>query len=136
MGGAFWSGRAAGKMKPASQVRRGFTLMATAMLANLLLMGLAPQHAIWSLPIIGIFSLGWAFMVPVVTIMVLDENPERRGMASSLQSAIAAAANAVVAGALVPLVMHSLFGLAVMSASYLLIGMVAWRIVYKSKPLN
>jgi DHA1 family bicyclomycin/chloramphenicol resistance-like MFS transporter len=136
MGGAFWSGRAAGKMKPASQVRRGFTLMAIAMLANLLLMGLAPQHAIWSLPIIGIFSLGWAFMVPVVTIMVLDENPERRGMASSLQSAIAAAANAVVAGALVPLVMHSLFGLAVMSASYLLIGMVAWRIVYKSKPLN
>ena len=134
MGGAFWSGRAAGKMKPANQVRRGFSLMLGAMLANLLLMALAPQQAIWSLPIIGIFSLGWAFMVPVVTIMVLDENPERRGMASSLQSAIAAAANAVVAGALVPLVMHSLLGLALMSTGFLLVGLVAWQVVRKSGP--
>jgi MFS transporter, DHA1 family, multidrug resistance protein len=134
MGGAWWSGRVAGKMKPANQIRRGFTLMLAAMLANLLLMALAPQHAIFSLPIIGLFSLGWAFMVPVVTIMVLDENPERRGMASSLQSAIAAAANAVVAGALVPLVMHSLLGLALMSTGFLLVGMVAWQVVRKGAP--
>lgn len=134
MGGAFWSGRVAGRMKPANQIRRGFTLMLAAMLANLMLMALAPQHAIFSLPIIGLFSLGWAFMVPVVTIMVLDENPERRGMASSLQSAIAAAANAVVAGALVPLVMHSLLGLALMSTGFLLIGLVAWQVVRKGQP--
>lgn len=134
MGGAFWSGRVAGAMKPANQVRRGFTLMLAALLANLMLMALAPQHAIFSLPLIGLFSLGWAFMVPVVTIMVLDENPERRGMASSLQSAIAAAANAVVAGALVPLVMHSLLGLALMSIGFLLIGLVAWQVVRKGQP--
>ncbi len=134
MGGAFWSGRVAGRMKPANQIRRGFTLMVVAMLANLLLMGFAPQHAVFALPIIGIFSLGWAFMVPVVTIMVLDENPNRRGMASSLQSAIAAAANAVVAGALVPLVMHSLLGLALMSSSFLVVGLLAWQLVRKSGP--
>jgi MFS transporter, DHA1 family, multidrug resistance protein len=132
MGGAAWSGRVAGQMKPANQIRRGFTLMLGAMAANVLLMALAPQHAIWSLPIIGLFSLGWAFMVPVVTLMVLDVNPERRGMASSLQSAIAAAANAVVAGALVPLVMHSLLGLALMSTSFLVIGLIAWQWVRKS----
>lgn len=131
MGGAFWSGRVAGKMQPPNQIRRGFTLMIAAMLANLLLMSLAPQHAIWSLPIIGIFSLGWAFMVPVVTLMVLEVNPSRRGMASSLQSAIAAAANAVVAGALVPLVMHSLLGLALMSTSFLVVGLIAWQWVRK-----
>jgi MFS transporter, DHA1 family, multidrug resistance protein len=126
MGGAFWSGRVAGQMKAESQIRRGFNLMLLAMMANVLLKAFAPQHAIWSLPLIGLFSLGWAFMVPVVTIMVLDLNPDRRGMASSLQSAIAAAANAIVAGALVPLVMHSLLGLALMSASFLVIGLVAW----------
>ncbi|MCK7499812.1 MAG: hypothetical protein MZW92_62495 [Comamonadaceae bacterium] len=32
------------------------------------------------------FSFGWALMVPVVTLMVLDLVPERRGMASSLQA--------------------------------------------------
>ncbi len=132
MGGAAWSGRVAGQMKPASQIRRGFNLMVLALLANLLLKAFAPQYAIWSLPLIGLFSLGWAFMVPVVTIMVLDLNPDRRGMASSLQSAIAAGANAVVAGALVPLVMHSLLGLALMSCSFLLVGLVAWTVVRRT----
>ena len=127
MGGAFWSGRVAGQMKPESQIRRGFTLMLVGVLANLLLVGVAPQHARWSLPLIGLFSLGWAFMVPVVTIMVLDENPERRGMASSLQSALSAAANALVAGALVPLVMHSLVALALTAVGFLMIGLVAWQ---------
>lgn len=135
MGGAAWSGRVAGKMKPASQIRRGFNLMVLALLANVLLKAFAPQYAILSLPLIGLFSLGWAFMVPVVTIMVLDLNPDRRGMASSLQSAIAAGANAVVAGALVPLVMHSLLGLALMSCSFLLVGLVAWTLVRRTGAL-
>jgi len=127
MGGAFWSGRVAGKMKSESQIRRGFTLMLVGVLANLALVSVAPQHARWSLPLIGLFSLGWAFMVPVVTIMVLDENPERRGMASSLQSALSAAANALVAGALVPLVMHSLVALALTALGFLMVGLVAWQ---------
>jgi DHA1 family bicyclomycin/chloramphenicol resistance-like MFS transporter len=132
--GAAWSGRAAGKMQPANQIRRGFSLMLAASLANLLLNVLAPQHAIWTLPLIGLFSLGWAFMVPVVTIMVLDENPDRRGMASSLQSAIAAGANAAVAGAIVPLVMHSVVGLAATSMGFMCIGLVAWQFVRKAPP--
>ena len=90
------------------------------------------QRRMVSRLLIGLFSLGWAFMVPVVTIMVLDLYPERRGMASSLQSAIASAANAVVAGALVPLVMHSLQGLALMSAGFLAIGLLAWARVRRS----
>ncbi|MCZ8235505.1 MAG: multidrug effflux MFS transporter [Inhella sp.] len=127
MGGAAWSGRVAGKMKPESQIRRGFTLMLVGVLANLLLVSVAPHWARWSLPLIALFSLGWAFMVPVVTIMVLDENPERRGMASSLQSALSAAANALVAGALVPLVMHSLQALALTAVGFLMVGLVAWQ---------
>jgi DHA1 family bicyclomycin/chloramphenicol resistance-like MFS transporter len=127
MVGAAWSGRVAGKMKPESQIRRGFTLMLVGVLANLILVSVAPQYARWSLLLIGIFSLGWAFMVPVVTIMVLDENPERRGMASSLQSALSAAANALVAGALVPLVMHSLQALALTAVAFLMVGLVAWQ---------
>jgi MFS transporter, DHA1 family, multidrug resistance protein len=132
--GAAWSGRAAGKMKPANQIRRGFTLMLLASIANVLLNLLAPQHAIWTLPLIALFSLGWAFMVPVVTLMVLDEKPERRGMASSLQSAVSAAANAAVAGAIVPLVMHSVLLLAITSLGFMCVGLVAWQFVRKAPP--
>ena len=68
-------------------------------------------------------------MVPVVTLMVLDQNPERRGMASSLQAAIGSAANGLVAGLLVPLVMHSTLGLALASLGMMSVGLVAWLLI-------
>ena len=37
-------------------------------------------------------------MVPVVTLLVLDLVPERRGMASSLQACVGSTANGFVAG--------------------------------------
>jgi DHA1 family bicyclomycin/chloramphenicol resistance-like MFS transporter len=48
-------------------------------------------------------------------------------MASSLQACIASIANAVVAGLLVPLVMHSTLALALASAALTAIGILAWR---------
>ena len=61
----------------------------------------------WALVPIALYAFGWAMMVPVVTLMVLDLVPERRGMASSLQAFVGSTANGVVAGVIAPLVMHS-----------------------------
>jgi len=47
-------------------------------------------------------------------------------MASSVQSFLASLANAAVAGALVPLVMHSTLALAVASLALMGIGLAAW----------
>ncbi len=126
MGGAWWSGRLAGKLPPMRQIRRGFRIMVAVSLVNVVANVLWPAQAWWALPLIGLFSLGWALMVPVVTLMVLDLVPERRGMASSFQSSIAAAANALVAGVLAPLVMHSTVALAFASLGLMGIGLVAW----------
>jgi DHA1 family bicyclomycin/chloramphenicol resistance-like MFS transporter len=65
-------------------------------------------------------------MVPVVTLLVLDLVPERRGMASSFQACVGSAANGVVAGVLAPLVMHSAVGLAASSLALMSVGIVAW----------
>ena len=65
-------------------------------------------------------------MVPVVTLMLLDLAPDRRGMASSLQSCIGSLANALVAGVLAPLLMHSTLALAIGSALLMGIGLVSW----------
>ena len=126
MGGAWWSGRLAGRLPAQRQVRRGFRIMVTVSLVNVAANALFAPQAWWALPLIGLFSFGWALMVPVVTLMVLDLVPERRGMASSLQSFIAAAANALVAGLLAPLVMHSPLALAVASLGLMGIGLVSW----------
>ena len=76
-----------------------------------------PLHAWWAIPLIALFAFGWALMVPVVTLLVLDLHPERRGMASSLQACIGSTANGIVAGVVAPLVMHSTVALATSSAS-------------------
>ncbi len=129
MAGALVSGRLAGRIEPRVQVHRGFRVMVAAAGLNLALNLLFEPHPAWAmLPIAG-YSFGWSLMVPVVTLMVLDLFPERRGMASSLQATIGSVANGLVAGVIAPLVMHSALGLAVASIGLMSIGLVAWRIV-------
>jgi MFS transporter, DHA1 family, multidrug resistance protein len=134
MAGAAVSGRLAGKMSAKRQIMRGFRIMVAVSIANVALNLFAPLSAFWALPMIGLFAFGWALMVPVVTLLVLDQAPERRGMASSLQASIGSAANGLVAGLLVPLVMHSTVALAVASAGLMLVGLVAWYGVRRSIP--
>jgi DHA1 family bicyclomycin/chloramphenicol resistance-like MFS transporter len=126
MGGAWLSGRLAGRIRPVQQIERGFAIMFTIASFNVASVLLFPLAAPWALLPIGIFSFGWALMVPVVTLLVLDQAPDRRGMASSLQACIGSAANAFVAGVIAPLVMHSTVTLAIASLLMSCIGLVAW----------
>ena len=73
-------------------------------------------------------------MVPVVTLLVLDLYPERRGMASSLQAFIGSTANGIVAGVIAPLVMHSTPALAGMSLGLMCIGLMAWMYLHHRWP--
>jgi len=134
MTGALVSGRLAGRIEPRVQVRRGFALMIAAALGNLAANLVFEPHPAWAMLPIAAYSFGWSLMVPVVTLMVLDLFPERRGLASSLQATIGALANGLVAGVIAPLVMHSALGLAVASALLMSIGLVAWRVVRAQWP--
>ncbi|MBA4340830.1 MAG: Bcr/CflA family drug resistance efflux transporter [Methylibium sp.] len=129
MSGAWLSGRLAGRIAPKRQIRHGFAIMLAVAVLNVALNLVLAPSVWWALPVIAVFSFGWSLMVPVVTLMVLDQNPERRGMASSLQAAIGSAANGLVAGVLVPLVMHSTLGLAVASLALMSVGLVAWLMI-------
>jgi MFS transporter, DHA1 family, multidrug resistance protein len=126
MGGAWLSGRLAGRIKPRHQIRHGFLVMLVVSLVNVTLNLFFTPQAWWALPPIAVFAFGWALMVPVVTLLVLDLVPERRGMASSVQACIGSLANALVAGVVAPLVMHSTLALAVTSLALMSVGIVAW----------
>jgi DHA1 family bicyclomycin/chloramphenicol resistance-like MFS transporter len=134
MGGAWASGRLAGKITPRQQIRHGFEIMVLVSLANVTANFFFKPHPGWALLPIAIFAFGWALMVPVVTLLVLDMAPERRGLASSLQAVIASAANGLVAGAVAPLVMHSTRALALTSIGFMGIGLVAWIVVQNRWP--
>jgi DHA1 family bicyclomycin/chloramphenicol resistance-like MFS transporter len=126
MAGSFLSGRLAGRIKPKHQIRRGFVIMVAVSIVNLVLNLLFVPQPWWALLPIAVYAFGWALMVPVVTLMVLDLAPDRRGMASSLQACIGAVANGFVAGVIAPLVMHSTVQLAATSLLLMSIGVVAW----------
>ncbi len=126
MGGAWISGRLAGRIERDRQIRIGLGVMLTVSVLNLVANVLWAAHVSWSLIPIGLYALGWAMMTPVVTLMVLDLYPDRRGMAASMQAFVGALSNGVVAGVVVPLVMHDTVALAVASLLLMLVGLFAW----------
>jgi DHA1 family bicyclomycin/chloramphenicol resistance-like MFS transporter len=126
MSGAWLSGRLAGRIRPAAQIRLGFLIMLGISVLNVGLSAVLPPHPGWALWLVAVYSFGWSVMTPSVTLLLLDLVPERRGMASSVQSFISAVLNGLVAGVLAPLVMHSSLGLALASAALMLGGLVTW----------
>ena len=134
MGGAFVSGRMAGRLAPKQQIKYGFVIMLGIGVVNLLANLLFTAHVSWAMFPVAIFAFGWAMMVPVVTLLVLDLHPDRRGMASSLQAFIGSSANGLVAGVIAPLVMHSTVGLAGASLAMLSVGLLAWVGLHKRWP--
>ena len=132
MGGAALSGRLAGKVQPKRQIRTGFVIMLAASAVNLLYnFSFTPSFPMALFPIAA-FAFGWSLMMPVVTLLVLDMFPARRGLVSSLQAVVASAANAVVAGVLAPLVMHNPRSLALASVALMSVGLLAWLWVKRS----
>jgi DHA1 family bicyclomycin/chloramphenicol resistance-like MFS transporter len=134
MGGAWVSGRLAGRRAPKQQIKYGFLIMLGMAVINLLANALLAAHASWAMLPIALFAFGWAMMVPVITLLVLDLHPDRRGMASSLQAFIGASANGLVAGVIAPLVMHSTVGLAATSLAMLSVGLLAWLWLHRRWP--
>jgi len=134
MAGAWVSGKSAGKRSPKRQIRDGFVIMLCVGVINLLANMLFTAHVAWALFPLAIFSFGWAMMVPVVTLLVLDLHPERRGMASSLQMFIGSTANGLVAGLVSPWVMHSTVALAAASLCMMGVGLCAWMALRRRWP--
>ena len=134
MSGAWLSGRLAGKIPPKTQIRHGFVIMLVTAVLNLAANALFAPHVAWSMIPIALFAFGWALMVPVVTLLVLDLHPKRRGMASSMQAFIGSSANGIVAGVIAPLVMHSTLALAAASLGMLMVGLIAWLYLHAHWP--
>ena len=131
MGGAWISGRLAGRIERDRQIRIGLAVMLAVSVLNLVANVLWAAHVSWSLIPIGLYALGWAMMTPVVTLMVLDLYPDRRGMAASMQAFVGALSNGVVAGVVVPMVMHDTVALAVASLLLMLVGLFAWIVLQR-----
>jgi DHA1 family bicyclomycin/chloramphenicol resistance-like MFS transporter len=127
--GAWFSGRLAGRVTRSWQVGLGFAIMGVATLANVVLNGVLQPDVRWALIPVSVVSFGWSLTAPALTLIALDLVPERRGMASSVQSFTLGVGNALVAGVLAPLVMHAAWSLALGSAVMVVLGALCWLVV-------
>ena len=99
MGGAAISGKLAGKMRPARQIRQAISSWPWCRVANVALNMVMPPTFPWTMLPVGLFALGWSLNAAVITLLVLELFPHRRGITSSFRRVLASVSNAIVAGA-------------------------------------
>ncbi|WP_228266357.1 multidrug effflux MFS transporter [Ornithinimicrobium ciconiae] len=123
--GAWLSGRLAGRVETALLVDRAVALALVAATLNVALMMLLPRlpYAVLG-P--GLIALAVSIAFPVLQLSMLDLFPHHRGAAASLASFASLIFNALLAGAISPLVTGSLLVLAVSSAIFAMIGTTFW----------
>jgi MFS transporter, DHA1 family, multidrug resistance protein len=128
MSGAFMSGRIAGRWDTPRQINFGFTVMACACVVNIILTQFFTVNVVSAMLPVWFIAFGWSLLTPAITLKVLDTFPTRRGMAASLTGFIGGCVNALVAGVVSPLVMHSPALLAIASTALMAAGFASWRV--------
>ena len=112
MGGSWLSARVAGKWSHPRILAIAFSVMGLAALANVLSAALLPPQRLCSVLPIGLYTLGSALAMPVMTLRALDLFPDARGMAASCQSFLQTLVGAGIAAFLAPALWHSRLSLA------------------------
>lgn len=126
--GSWLAGRLAGRVSGSRLATVGYWISLLGGAANLVLMLVpAAQSLPWAVLLLPVYTFGVAMAFPILTLAMLDLFPASRGAASSVQSFVSLVANALVAGALAPLVAFSLPMLAGTALALTLLGYLMWR---------
>lgn len=112
MGGAWLSGRLAGRCSAPKLLLLAYALMGLGVAVDLGVSFLRPPGLPWSVLHLFIYNLGMALSMPTLTLMALDRFPLQRGLAASCQAFLQSGVNTLAAAALVPLLWDSVGHLA------------------------
>jgi DHA1 family bicyclomycin/chloramphenicol resistance-like MFS transporter len=134
MGGAFLSGRLAGRIPGTRQIAIGYTITLSGGALTVLLQALMDSPPVFAQQVlITVVALGVQLMMPIYALRMLDLFPDVRGSAASVQSCVMLGVGAVFLGALVPAISHSMLELAIGSLSAAVIGFLIWRSAWRSE---
>jgi DHA1 family bicyclomycin/chloramphenicol resistance-like MFS transporter len=128
--GSYLAKRAAGRYSRQHVVRAAYAWMAAIALLNLAICHVLPANPAYNIFPIGLFNIGMALAMPVLSLSALDRHARIRGTAASGQTFVQMMLSTVSAGVVVPLVWYAPSGLAWAMAAYLLLG---WLCVRKSR---
>lgn len=128
VGGAWLSGRLAGRRSAGFTVNLGYASMLLACALHLLLAMLfvAPRLP-WSMLPLILHGIGVQLAFPTLTLLLLDRFPHQRGGISSVQAFASLLLCSVVAGVMSPLLSASMLQLALGASLLTVIGALAWQ---------
>jgi DHA1 family bicyclomycin/chloramphenicol resistance-like MFS transporter len=125
--GAFFSGRAAGRMTGRKLANIGFLFCGLSAAYNIGYNLLVAQPTFpWAVLPTVLSAFGIALVFPILTLAILDMYPDMRGSASSMQAFVGLLSNALIAGVLSPMLSDSPLQLAVGAATFSLVAWLLW----------
>lgn len=130
MAGAWLAGRTAHRVSALVSVLTGSVIMLAAAILNVIVASVGVENLVDVLAPVIIYIFGLAYMMPSLSVLILDQLPSNRGLASALQSFAQTGGNALVAGIVVPLVHAShvqiTLAMLVLNIVGLLLGATWW----------
>lgn len=106
----------------------GYTISLVGALANLALASVPATRGLpWSVAALPVFTFGVAIAFPILTLAMLDQFPDARGAASSVQSFFSLVANALTAALVAPILATSLQSFALGALVALLVAWALWQ---------
>jgi DHA1 family bicyclomycin/chloramphenicol resistance-like MFS transporter len=127
MVGSFLTGRLVGRVRQGVFVLSGFLVSLAGAGFAIVYQATTDQPDLpWTIVPAAAASLGVSLVFPILTISLLDLRPFERGSVSSFQSFASTCVNAVVAGAISPLVSASLTTLGVVAGLFTLGALALW----------
>jgi MFS transporter, DHA1 family, multidrug resistance protein len=127
VGGAWLSGRMAGRASVRLTLNLGYAVLLLACALHLLLAWLLPAPRLpWSMLPLIVHGVGVQLAFPTLTLLLLDRFAHQRGGISSVQAFASLLLCSVVAGVLSPLLSDTMTHLALGASGLTLIGAAAW----------
>ncbi len=134
MGGAFLSGKLAGRVEGTKQIKIGYTLTLAGGVLSVMLQSFVDSPAIFPQQVlITVMALGVQLMMPIYALRMLDMFPEVRGSAASVQSCVMLGVGALFLGGIVPAISHSMALLTLGALIAAMIGFLIWRSVWSAE---
>ncbi|MEP7245455.1 MAG: multidrug effflux MFS transporter [Gammaproteobacteria bacterium] len=132
LGGAWLSGRLAGKISGTKQIQIGYALALTGGgLSVLLHATIAEPPLLLQQVLITTLATGAQMMMPIYALRMLDLFPESRGAAASVQSCVMLGTGAIFMGAIVPAISYSMLTLSVGAFAAAFAGFVIFLLAWK-----
>jgi DHA1 family bicyclomycin/chloramphenicol resistance-like MFS transporter len=132
MTGSYLSGRLAGKITPLRTVSIAYAIMLGATMLNVVLNSYAVPGVPQSILPIPLYNIGMALAMPNLTLLGLEQLPQR-GLAASCQSFAQSLITSLAAAFFVPLLWGSTLTLALGMAGFLGLSLICF-VAYANKP--